>query len=272
MVLPVSPRRSVASALAVGTAALSLGVLVGTAQAEVVGQLAVEPLGGSDLMGNIRIISSADCPAPSTHFVIRAEGGGFPPNSNAVGHNEIAGFDPGASGKGLVVPLHATWDDVAKTNGAKKHLDGTVQLTLVCLDIEGQDYGEMTGTVSFDRSGSSSTFEQVGGPRLSSGIPLTPEDAARAERGEPFGVAADADSDAAAGPGSTGAGDATAAASDVRSEQSEGDTATVAGPGRSDSPSRMPLLVGVVALAVAAGAGGLLFRAARTSPNPGHVP
>ena len=237
------------------------------------GQLAVEPATGTDQMGNIRLITSASCPGEATNFIVHAEGGGFPAQSNAVGSNELTGFSPTASGTGLVVPLHANWEVVAQTNGATEPLDGLVQLTLVCMDPDGHEFGAMSGKVRFTRvPGAPSRFDQVGGPALSSGIPLTPAEALAYSYGVDVAPGAitgsgGITSQQPTGSAAAGSTDNTAPADPLSAAGSGSDAAVLgAGSGSAESgpADRTLLLVGLLVL-LAGGGGLLLYRASRAS-------
>lgn len=257
-----------------------------------VGELSVEPRQGQDNWGKIRLISSENCPPETTHFLIQASGGGLPENSNAVGNNELGEFMPGTTGKGMVVPLHATWADVARTNGAKKPLDGEVRLRLVCGDqFLQRTYAEMTGTVRFTRgSDDISSYVQQGGPTLHSGIPYSAVDEAKlaAEAGylsdEDLAAVVKA-AEAAQGSGATStsaeAADALAATdpgvdvpnSDVKADAPEvTDTPNQAMASRTaeGGSSAKPVLIGgLLTMAVSAG-GFLAVRRLRNDPTFGE--
>lgn len=142
------------------------------------GALAVEPAQGKDDWGAIWFVSSAPCPAPSTHYKVRISGANFPDHSNAIGNQTLANLGPTADGKGLAIPLWGSWDTVARTNNAKVPLDGTARISLLCINHFGTEvYAEMTGEVRFAKvDGGPSTYEQVGGPTLKSGQPRTEAD------------------------------------------------------------------------------------------------
>lgn len=142
------------------------------------GVLAVEPAQGKTDWGNIRLLTNRTCPSGTTNVIVEIVGANFPTGSFAVGNSEISGFSSSANGEGLVIPLFGSWDTIAEANGGKRLLDGTAELTLICIDQPAEDVlAEITGKIEFTKSGGGpSTYEQAAGPRLVSGLPYEGSD------------------------------------------------------------------------------------------------
>lgn len=263
-----------------GTAALFVviatsGVLLTAQQSAdaASGAVVVEPAEGATDWGNIRLVTDRQCPAQADALIVTVEGANFPKYSNAVGNTELVGVDPDASGRGLVVPLPGSWDAVAQANGGSEKLDGTAELTFLCIKRGSPDVLEaFAGEVKFSVAGKgqASRYKQNGGPALVSGIPLTANDVkpyvyrtdAPPSGASTSGAAAPAaasGNEPAAQPGaedSLGRGPVTVS-------PGFGDTSTTASQSSSGGGSSTALLVGIAVMGAAGTWGYVTYSRAR---------
>lgn len=293
----MTPRRGRVARLLLGALLLTGPALVGVvgtadpvAAADVA--LAVEPAQGKTDWGNIRLLTNRTCPSGTTNVIVEIVGANFPTGSFAVGNSEISGFSTSANGEGLVIPLFGSWDTIAEANGGKRLLDGTAELTLICIDQDAEDVlAEITGKIEFTKSGGgASTYEQAAGPRLVSGLPYKASDVVDyvyrydlppgSPGGPPIGgpteppgmtaanaAFAAADSDSAEDAGSTGVSsdspdEVTGTGTSIPDDASATQATT------SDRSSGPPtaLIVGLVLFAGAAATGFVVYERARRAP------
>lgn len=171
-------RRALAAALIAtgGLTALGAPGIVEPAAAVGQGNLALEPIGGFTDLGDVRVITTALCPAQSTNLMIRISGGGFRPDSNVIGNSQIAGQLMTPDRTGYVVPIFADWEYLAESHEARTPLNGPAELTLLCADADLERIdARMAGRLRFEsRSGEKSKYLQDGGPRIATGIPGIP--------------------------------------------------------------------------------------------------
>lgn len=257
--------------------------------------LAVEPAQGKTDWGNIRLLTNRTCPSKTTNVIVEIVGANFPTGSFAVGNSEISGFSTSANGEGLVIPLFGSWDTIAEANGGKRLLDGTAELTLICIDQPAEDVlAEITGKIEFTKSGGgTSAYEQAAGPRLVSGLPYKGSDVVDyvyrydlppgSPGGPPIGgpteppgvtaanaAFAAADSGSAEDVGSTGdvisdsPDEATGTSTSVPGDA----TATQATISDRSSGPPTALIVGLVLFAGAAATGFVVYERARRAPPP----
>jgi hypothetical protein len=185
--------RTLVASLALGLTAFAGLGLTGSAQAAPAastgtiptGPLSIEPQMGTDQTYPVRLITAQVCPSGATNYKVKISGAGFPDLANAIGNQVVRNLDPSAD-EGLVVPLWGTWRMVADTNEVKGDLDGLASLDMLCIDKFGKTvYAANIGKIQFTKHpGAPSTYAQVGGPKLSSGIPLTSQDRAALERND----------------------------------------------------------------------------------------
>ncbi len=259
---------------------LVLGTTQPAAAAE--GVMAVEPSKGESDWGNIRLVTDRGCSAGSTNILVEVVGGNFPTGSFAVGNSELSGFPPAANGKGLVIPLFGSWDTVAEANGGKRDLDGTAQLTLLCMDQAGERVlDRITGKVRFDKAAGGPSSYQAEGPLLRSGMPYL---ASEANPSAPYVYRYNLPPGSPGGPPIGGPTAPPGAIADAAATVSGGTTEPGAAEGpqtlvpgtaidnqatgsaRSSGPSPTALIIGFVVLVGAATTGYLVYERARRNP------
>lgn len=260
------------------------------------GILAVEPARGETDWGNIRLLTNRGCPARTTNIIVEIVGANFPTGSFAVGNSEISGFPTSANGEGLVIPLFGSWDTVARANGGKRVLDGTAELTLICIDQPAEDVlGRISGQIEFTKAGGGpSSYEQATGPRLVSGLPYQGSDVVPyvyrydlppgSPGGPPIGGPTEPPGVTAANTAFAGAAARSDGDGESVDEENSGSPDEPAGQGTplignatatratsSDPNSATPtaLIVGLALFASAAAAGFIVFQRARAAP-PSH--
>lgn len=293
----MSPRRTGGARRLLGAfllccPALAVGASQPAAAADAL--LAVEPAEGKSDWGNIRLVTNRGCPEKTTNLIVEIVGANFPPGSFAVGNSELSGFPTASNGEGLVIPLFGSWDTLAEANGGKRILDGTAELTLICIDQGAEKaLDRITGAVEFSKSSSGpSAYEQAEGPRLVSGFPYKASDVVPfvyrydlppgSPGGPPIGGpteppgltaanAAFATADGPPGEDPEGDGGDVAAADDQKDDQEASSSGTtdatqVTRSDRNSGPSSTALVVGLVVLAGAATTGYVVYERARRYP------
>lgn len=137
---------------------IALGVLVplapASAGADPIGGVIVIPGSGNDL-NEIRVRTSAGCPAKADAFYARMKGHDFPPDGQLVTANTSAGL---SHRFGFDVYLLLVMRDYAKDNHTT--LGGRYDITVFCVDsVTLQSYGEFTGSLEFT---SPTHYEAIG--------------------------------------------------------------------------------------------------------------
>ena len=137
---------------------VALGVLVplapASAGADPIGGVIVIPGSGNDL-NEIRVRTSAGCPAKADAFYAKMKGHDFPPGGQLVTANTSAGL---SHSFGFDVYFLLVMRDYAKDNHTT--LGGRYDIAVFCVDsVTLQSYGEFTGSLEFT---SPSHYEAIG--------------------------------------------------------------------------------------------------------------
>lgn len=137
---------------------VALGVLVplapASAGADPIGGVIVIPGSGNDL-NEIRVRTSAGCPAKADAFYAKMKGHDFPPDGQLVTANTSAGL---SHSFGFDVYFLLVMRDYAKDNHTT--LGGRYDIAVFCVDsVTLQSYGGFTGSLEFT---SPSHYEAIG--------------------------------------------------------------------------------------------------------------
>lgn len=137
-----------ATAAAVALVGLALTAPTTAQAAAAAGPAKINPATGND-GSSVDVTTSAACPEPSTHILMKVAGKGFPAEGlNVVGNSPITTYPPAESG-GISIPLTMTMRDYASQAGFTT-LEGRYDLTVVCRKAFGTEtYGEFAASLWF---------------------------------------------------------------------------------------------------------------------------
>ncbi|WP_327251543.1 WxL protein peptidoglycan domain-containing protein [Streptomyces sp. NBC_01244] len=144
-----SRRFAAGAATAAAAALVGLALTVPTAaHAAPAGSAKINPATGND-GSSVDVTTSAACPEPSTHILMKVAGKGFPAEGlNVVGNSPITTY-PAAESGGIGIPLTMTMRDYASQAGFTT-LEGRYDLTVVCRKAFGTEtYGEFAASMWF---------------------------------------------------------------------------------------------------------------------------